>query len=176
MQYFVVMPDGQKFGPADVNVLTQWAAEGRISSGTLLEDVSTGQRLPASQVVGIMWPGAPAVSEAPPRPQTPSPFAQPPAYSPYARDQFSPMSQEANNKLTYAWIAAVASFVCCPILPPILGMRFAKEAEALGNSGGKTARTVNLVILILQLIGVVAYFFIIFVAIATGAATSGPGR
>ena len=58
MQYFVIGPDGQKFGPADINTLTQWAAEGRLTPATMLED-EFGKQMPASELPGVFPPGLP---------------------------------------------------------------------------------------------------------------------
>ncbi len=66
MQYMVIWPDGQKFGPADLNQLNQWAAEGRIKPETELESVVDGARLSAASLPGIVFPGAAAA-------QTPTP-------------------------------------------------------------------------------------------------------
>ena len=59
MNYFVIMPDGQKYGPANVDTLTQWANEGRLQPTTIVEIEGTGQQMMASSVLGIIWP-APA--------------------------------------------------------------------------------------------------------------------
>ena len=72
MQYFVVWPDGQKFGPADVSVLNQWATEGRINADTMLESVVDGSRVKAGEVPGIVLPvtsQASPSSEPEPTPQ-----------------------------------------------------------------------------------------------------------
>ena len=51
MEYYVIWSDGQKFGPADETTLRQWAFERRIAPETILEDVITGRRVPASEVI-----------------------------------------------------------------------------------------------------------------------------
>lgn len=53
MQYRVIMPDGSAYGPADVPTLASWAAEGRLAPSTWVEDVATGQRMPASAIHGV---------------------------------------------------------------------------------------------------------------------------
>lgn len=58
MQYFVIWPDGQKFGPADVSKLSEWASEGRITADHELESVVDGSRVKAGSVPGIIFPGA----------------------------------------------------------------------------------------------------------------------
>lgn len=53
MKYYVVWPDGQKFGPADLETLNQWAAEGRIKPDTQLENADTGAQMPAASLEGL---------------------------------------------------------------------------------------------------------------------------
>jgi len=38
MRYYVIARDGRKFGPADLETLSQWALEGRVARDTYLED------------------------------------------------------------------------------------------------------------------------------------------
>ena len=60
MRYFVVWPDGQRFGPAEVDRLNQWVAEGRVGPATTFEEESTGRVLHAAQVPGLsLHPQAP---------------------------------------------------------------------------------------------------------------------
>lgn len=56
--FFVVTPDGQKFGPADINTLSQWAAEGRLFPTSILESSVSGQQTTANNIPGIIWPQA----------------------------------------------------------------------------------------------------------------------
>lgn len=92
-QFFVVMPDGQKYGPADVATLNQWAADQRLAPHSTLENATTGEKLAASAVPGIRF--AVASAEAPlnapptsyPRPmdaQYGSPQPSYPAYTGHA--------------------------------------------------------------------------------------------
>lgn len=76
MSYYVIAPDGQKYGPAELTLLNQWVVEGRISSETLLEDATTGARMLATQLPGLALPTAPSippVQAAPPQPSPPQP-------------------------------------------------------------------------------------------------------
>ena len=52
-RYFVVMPDGQRYGPATLPHLADWVREGRVLPDTVLEEAQTGQRLYASQISGL---------------------------------------------------------------------------------------------------------------------------
>ncbi len=68
-QYFVVDPaSGQKYGPADISVLNQWAKEGRVNASTILEDASTGTRVRPADVPGLLLPGADAPTSIPQAP------------------------------------------------------------------------------------------------------------
>jgi hypothetical protein len=80
MQYFVIAPDGQKYGPADIATLNQWAAEGRLTPTTELEDASTMTRLSAASVPGIMFPGGPAAAPPGAAPGYQAPAAPQPGY------------------------------------------------------------------------------------------------
>ena len=52
MNYFVIEPEGQKYGPANIESLNLWLFEERISALTLLED-ETGNRVRALAVPGL---------------------------------------------------------------------------------------------------------------------------
>lgn len=55
MAFYVVGPDGNKYGPADVPTLQQWVGEGRVTSNTLLEEEGTGRQGYASTVPGLSF-------------------------------------------------------------------------------------------------------------------------
>ncbi len=63
MRYFVISPDGQKYGPADVPTLNQWIIEARLNSTSMLED-EAGSRLVASAVSGLNFPMQPPPTAA----------------------------------------------------------------------------------------------------------------
>jgi hypothetical protein len=58
MQYMVIWSDGNKYGPADLALLNQWAAEGRITPDTDLEPVAGGPTIKAATLPGLVIPGA----------------------------------------------------------------------------------------------------------------------
>ncbi len=105
MKYWVIWSDGQKFGPADVDTLNQWIAEGRVDANTELEDADTGTRLSASSLAGLVFPAkatpqaaqpGPASVETPTQAATPygtaGPIGQAPiTESPYPRASYNPM-------------------------------------------------------------------------------------
>lgn len=177
MKYFVIMPDGQKFGPADVDVLTQWAHEGRINSQTMLEDAATGQRAPASSVPGIMLPLSQSMPElqidqpvqTPMAGPGPSTFEQPPGYTPYQRaEQYGVHPMAGQNEIIYAWVAFGLSLVACGCIGSLFGISFAKKAQKMGNPAAKAPLIANYVSLGLNIVGIIIYAIVI-----VGVASSG---
>lgn len=74
MNYYVILPDGRKFGPADLATLNQWAREGRLIHASQLEEAGTGRRFPAHELQGLVFPNA--------GPAGPSAWPQPPQQGP----------------------------------------------------------------------------------------------
>lgn len=64
MNHYVVAPDGQKYGPADMATLNAWITDGRLHPQSFLEEEGTGRRLPASSLPGLRF--APAMPPANP--------------------------------------------------------------------------------------------------------------
>lgn len=58
MQYYVRTDDGQRYGPADLPTLNRWIQEGRLAPHQMVEDAVSGQTMPASQVLGLVFPNA----------------------------------------------------------------------------------------------------------------------
>ncbi|MBC8064497.1 MAG: hypothetical protein H7Y17_06690 [Chlorobia bacterium] len=166
--YFVVLPDGQKFGPADVNLLNQWVAEGRVLANTMLEDAQSGQRLPASSL-----PGLQVATAQPPGPYpAPGTMNPPQQYGGYYRGGPAAVGDSGQNDLTLAYVFASLGLVMClggglcggcglvGIVFPILGLVYAKKAEDKGNPGANGARIMSWVALALQIVGLVFSFAI----------------
>jgi len=146
MKYFVVMPDGQKFGPADVDVLTQWAHEGRLTQQTILQDETTGTTVPAGNVPGIMFPLA--QQQTPPTYAPPGQFSQPPGYSPYDR-QYGPGTGIGKTEVLVGWIMFALSLSALPCIGSIIGAYFSKRAMTLGNPDGKPPYIANTIVNVL---------------------------
>jgi len=169
MSYFVVMPDGQKFGPADLAILNQWAGEGRILPDTTIEDASTGHRFMASALAGLQVPGTtfaqPMNQPFPP----PGSMNQPTQYAAYQRGPVY-AGDFGQSELTYAWVFAATglllTFACgcagpCALIAvafPILGIVFANKAAAKGNTGAAGARILSIVALTLHAAAIILYF------------------
>jgi hypothetical protein len=103
--YYVRAQDGNRYGPADLETLNAWAAEGRINAATMIEiEGSAAPGFPFGSLPGAMVPGgvAPAPAEPASAPMGPAGGAyggeeekpwtpdQPAAPSPYANPQPAP--------------------------------------------------------------------------------------
>lgn len=138
MNYYVIAADGQKYGPADVSTLNQWAQEGRLQPHTMLEDVVTNARVQASMVPGIMFP--------PPGGQG---FQQPNfqhAPSGYGSGTFT--GDNGSNDMNMVWIFSALGFFCCSPLA-IVAIVFASKAQQKGHPQGQTGMIVAILALVL---------------------------
>ncbi len=151
MQYFVISPTGQKYGPADVQTLNSWAQEGRIVSTTMLEDASTGEVIPATQVPGLVIAPAPTMG---PDYQNPNAF--------YPRGPVTNMlGDNGDNDLRTAWTLAIIGIVasvvmgfCCSCLSivnvfSILGIVYSSNAKKKGNPNTQNALICSIIGLVL---------------------------
>ena len=92
LEYFVISPQGQEYGPADIAVLQQWIAESRIGPDTLLRPASGGATVAAGLVPGLFPPSA---SNVPP-PIAPGTGAA--SYAAYPQADYSQAPQYAAPK------------------------------------------------------------------------------
>jgi hypothetical protein len=179
MSYYVVWPDGRRFGPADLGTLQSWAAEGRISGTTEVEDIVAGVTVPASKLPGLTFEAVPPPSAPvapvperlapPPDPASPydvpgpassaaisadNPFARPPGLSaPYPRA--SGEKQVGSNELTTAWVLYALGFVCgCGCLLQVPGLVYAYQAKGKGHPGGTLATIIGWVLVVLNVVGI----------------------
>ncbi len=142
MQYFVIAPDGQKYGPADVMTLNQWVQQNRVTPTTMLEDAATGAQIPASQVPGLVF-------TAPPSNQ--NPYNAAPGYQQYPRDGFS--GDNGDGDVKKAWIfGTVGLLQCCPVVFSALGIYYASQGIRKGHPGAKNAQIYCICTLILGLV------------------------
>ena len=133
MNYFVISNDGQKYGPADVATLNQWAQQGRVLPTSMLEDSATGQQIVANQLPGLMFP-------PPSGPAMGGPVGYPRGGAPY---------DDGSGDITKVWIFSALSLLCCPIVFGILAIVYASNAQKKGNPQGSTAMIVAIVALVL---------------------------
>jgi len=183
MNYYVIFPDGQKFGPADLNVLQTWVNEGRVTPDMDVEVVEAGERMKAMVVTGLTFP-APAQPAAPADTINPyatpgastgtptgteNPYAQPaqpagpgpdnqvynPYQNPYPRTGGVAGGDDGSGDITKSYIYSAVGLLCC--CPAYIGSFIhAKRAAEKGNPGAKTAQTVAIVLVVVSAIIAIA--------------------
>jgi hypothetical protein len=124
MHYFVIGPDGSKYGPADLSLINTWIAEGRISPLTILE-TDSGMRLAASTVQGLNFP----VPATPPQSFT-DPQSRYQSYDGSQSFYYRPGYQHnlfgsSGLEITLSWICAglsVFSVCACGLFTIILSL------------------------------------------------------
>jgi len=153
MGYYVIAPDGNRYGPADISTLQQWVREGRIVANTTLEDELTGTKIRASLLPELshLFPstGAPPIdgASAPPR--------------------GAMVGGGPSSRATTALVLGILGVVCCQLLSipalvigksemndvdrglaPVEGRGFAQAGYILGLVG-----VIFLVLLLLSWVG-----------------------
>ncbi|HVT10766.1 MAG TPA: hypothetical protein VHE55_00750 [Fimbriimonadaceae bacterium] len=136
MRYFVIAPDGSKFGPADIDMLRQWVKEGRISPDTMLEEEMSRKRVPARMVAGLMFgepPGFSAASARAPRPE------------------FTSRSTNGDSDVMWSYIYSAMTMICCCFFC-VPGLVYANRAVAKGNPKGNGARIFAIIMIVLWIV------------------------
>jgi hypothetical protein len=130
LRYFVIAPDGSRYGPADLNTLKAWVAQGRITPDTILEEEASRQRVPARMVAGLFAAEGPG--------------SVPPVGQPMYPRRVETGRGAANDGtvdvfLSYA--CSAMSILCCGLF--LFGaFMYASRAISKGNRGGYAARIV----------------------------------
>ena len=127
MAYYVVAPDGQKYGPGDVVILNQWAQQGRVLPSTILEDASTGARVPASQVPGMIFAAEPNSGG----------FSAPPNYQQYPRQGYG-IADNGDGDYQKALVFGIIGLLCCPVVFSSIGIYYASLAQRKGHPRGQS--------------------------------------
>ena len=109
MRYYVVFPNGQRFGPADVPTLQLWVAESRVGPATILEEEGSHRTMPAYTLpqLGLQLTQTGQPSSQPYSQPSPQP------YSSYYRPDLYPAQQTRGVETTWAWILGVVGLFCC---------------------------------------------------------------
>ncbi len=141
-QYFVIGPNGDKYGPADVDTLRMWSRENRVTAQTMLEDATTGARLMASAIPGLVL-------------ENPAPSYQ----------QINEPYRKVANNLALS----IFSTVCCCQLLGIIAIINAVQVDghcrrgdyAAAEKSANTAKTLSIVGIVGGLIVQIGYVLIV---------------
>jgi len=151
-EYYVVAQDGTRYGPAPVPTLKQWAMQGRIYPGTLVEESFSLKQMPIEQVPGMTF-----VNPVQPNPQVYMGHLQ--------RKPASDERSRGDQMVTTAWIlfgigitCSTFGFVSCfvPCLAGfvlgLIGWFQASNAAKLRGVGAEGARKANIALVIVSLL------------------------
>lgn len=138
MRYYVIAPDGSKFGPADLNTLKTWAAQGRIAPNTILEEEQSRQRVEARLVAGLFGAEVPS-------------FTQASAGRGGGRPEFGRRGDDGSSDILISYICSAMTLICCCVFN-IGGWVYANRALAKGNPKGNGARVFAIIMLVLWII------------------------
>ncbi|MEZ0326339.1 MAG: hypothetical protein ACAH95_10575 [Fimbriimonas sp.] len=136
MTYYVISGDGQRYGPADLATLNQWAIEGRLLANQMVEDESTGIRMAASSVPGLIFPQ-----------QAPTGGG----YQQYPRATASGYAGQSD--ITQAWVFGALGLCCCGFIFGILGLLAANRAERAGNPNATAPKIFNIAVIVIWVVG-----------------------
>ena len=154
MQFNVVLPDGSRFGPAGLDTLNDWVAEGRLLQTSTLENTRTGELLLAQDLNGLIWnpqqpqsnygqpyssaqPGT--VSQQPymgPQGNQPQNWPQGPRWTPVQRQP----SVGADIYSNWSFGLSIASLIACCCTPlAIVALLLGYTARSRGSLQGGAA-------------------------------------
>ncbi|MBS1715602.1 MAG: hypothetical protein JST30_14835 [Armatimonadetes bacterium] len=124
MQHYVHGSDGEKYGPADLAVLRQWKAEGRLLPDTLLEPEVGGAPFPAK-----------SLPELYPEEQQRQSYGQADwSYVPYPHPS-KPVDLGKSQAIA-AWILGAVSICVCPVGLGAVAIYMATQAKSKGHPQG----------------------------------------
>lgn len=156
MAYYVLGPNNDRYGPADLATLNMWIAEGRIAQTTHLQDEATGNVVAAGNVPGLQFTSTHTVT-APPG--AASPYFRPPAPQqapvPFNQAGFQPtMTNTGKNDLNFSFLLAFLSpflsFFCFfGFAAAACGIGLGIRAKNAGQNLGNLAIACNVVALVI---------------------------
>lgn len=163
MQFYVVLTDGRRFGPADTATLNQWIIEGRVGPSTILESAETGAACEARSVVGLDFPGhsasPPTQHEPPPVEEQPQSFSDsaystpPQPMSSYPRGAAMGGYDDGRNLLTWSFVCSFGSIpLCCCAPAAVAGIVLGVQAKQKGNANAKAAIIVAWIVMAIEVV------------------------
>jgi hypothetical protein len=152
MEYYVIGPDGSKYGPADVDILNIWINEGRIIPSTKIE-TDSGTSLMAMDVQGIVFPNTPDYSV-----HASAAGDDLPAQSPSNPQQLDETNQGGNEVAIACLLGSITliiGWICCPIGLgcSIGGIILSVQGMNRKRYGALAALIFNIIALMLSLLG-----------------------
>lgn len=159
MRYYVIAPDGSRFGPADLALLNRWISEGRVLSSTPLIFEATGEHCLAGQIPGLAFASPPVgyALTSPPIGYEHAPMAYPHQWAP-------PSGDTGAGDISRAWVMFALGLTCCSVTF-ISGFLAAQSARRKGHPGAPLAMMANAVVG-----GITIIFFIWFLTWVLGSA------
>ena len=146
MQFNVVLPDGSRFGPATMDMLNQWIAEGRLLPGTTLENTRTGELMLAKDLGGLMWnpppPSAPQAPYVPPGYTTTQPYGARQSPAPYSASPVPVQTTGGNpdTLATWSFLLSIAGIICGCCFPlALIALTLGYTARSRGSLQGGAA-------------------------------------
>jgi hypothetical protein len=133
---YYVLHGNDRYGPADLDTLRSWMAEGRVHSQSLLEEAPGGRRCIAGQLPGLAVAAPPAGRD----------WSAPPPASPYPRAG----TDDGTGDATISWICSALGLLLCFFVLPIVGLVYANRAQAKGNPSAPAARIFAIVVLVID--------------------------
>ena len=150
MGYFVIAPDGNEYGPADLVTLKQWVSENRLYPTTQLKDEQTGQIIAAGTIPNLFSSQV----------QAPAPVVAPPyASSPASNYQMPQMQVDDSgmfwNSVIRSGLALLFFFVLRGIGIIFAGyaVYYAVQCFQLRGKKGPYALAISIVVLVIIGIG-----------------------
>lgn len=136
LRYYVVFPNGQRYGPADVRTLQLWVAENRVGPATVLEEEGSGRSMLAHMMPELGF-GAPQAGPSPSSGQyghaSQTTYSQPyqggysqPQMNPYGQanspytgyhrsNPYARPASSGNTETVWAFVLGALGLVCCQV-------------------------------------------------------------
>lgn len=137
MQYWVIAPDGKKYGPADVPTLNTWVAQGRVTAQTRVQELASGDQMLASQIPGILLVPFSGSQNYNTNYQNVYPRVPDPSYG-----------KDWEKEILAAWLLGGVGIFCCAFAA-IFGVIKASNAQRAGHPGAQAPLIFNIVALII---------------------------
>lgn len=153
---------GNRFGPADISLLNEWSAQGRIAPNTVLVEEASGAQMMAHQVPGLNLP-----THMPPPGGGFGPISGGAAAygNPFGSQPNAAFdgSAEASKSLWMSGISLVlcAIIPCIGIIPAIMAIGYASSASRKCAPNGSTAMVLAIGALALQILQTLIGFSVI---------------